>query len=432
MTGLYGLLVSAVVGVVLAPFEVVRRALGRSSARDLRERLRGPSGPAGCVVVHAVSAGEVVAASALVARLAARAPELRVLLTTTNDAGRRAAERLAAREPGVAGVGWLPWDRPRAMRRWFESLRPRAVVVVETEIWPGLFLAAKELAVPLLVASGRIYPEDVARYRLATPFFRRVLGAASWIGVKSGAERARFLAIGAPENRVEIAGDLKHDAPPEPPEALSGEGPVIVAGSTHAPEEELLLDAAVGLRASRPSLRLILAPRDTRRAGAIAAAARARGLAVTLLSEIGTGAAAVVVVDTIGRLPSLWGGADVAFVGGTLAPVGGHNPLEPAAHGRAIVLGPHTGHVADAVARLEAAGAVVRVANASELGERLAALLDDVGRRVELGRRARAVFAEGSGAAELCVARLLALAPDGGASTGSTTPPTGVRRPRSG
>jgi 3-deoxy-D-manno-octulosonic-acid transferase len=414
---LYDVLVSAVVLLVLAPFELLRIALSRARRRDLEERLSGAElsrARRPNVLVHAVSAGEVAAAGALVERLAERAPDLAVVLTTANAAGRRAAERLADRAPNVAAIAWLPWDRARVLKRWLESFSPSAIVVVETEIWPGLFRAAKELGIPLLVANGRVYPKDVPRYRLAPGFFAGVLDAAAWIGAQNEAERVRFLAIGAPPERVEAAGSLKYDARIPPPERIDGwSGPVLVAGSTHAPEEELVLGVVARLRREQPDLSLIVAPRDPSRARSVAARARRHGLKTALYPEETARGKDVLVVAEVGYLPGLWAAADVALVGGSFASFGGHNPLEPAARGKAVVIGPHVAHVEEDVRRLADAGGLEwireREGLPGVLEESLRALFLDRPRREEMGRRAAAAVQGGSGAASRTVERLLEL-----------------------
>jgi 3-deoxy-D-manno-octulosonic-acid transferase len=330
-----------------------------------------------------------------------------VVLSTGNAAGRKAAELLLEREPAVEAVTLLPWDRPRAVGRWLEALAPDAVVVVETELWPGLFFACHRRRIPLLVASGRIYPRDVARYRAVRRFFRSVLECPAAIGVQSEAERERFLAIGAPASRLVVGGDLKLDALPAEPSApprIPAGRPLLVAGSTHPGEERLLLDVFSHLRGAFPGLALVLAPRHPDRAGEVARLATSAGLR-TAFHSAGHAAAAgaeIVVVDEIGPLASLYRAADVAIVGGSFVPRGGHNPLEAAAHGRPVVIGPCVEHVGGAVALLEAARAIERLetADGAALEAALRSLLSNDERRLEMGAAARSAIAAARGSSD--------------------------------
>jgi 3-deoxy-D-manno-octulosonic-acid transferase len=395
--GSYGVLIEAVAWAALAPLERLRH--GRLALDERRGRHPPQPAAAPRLLVHAVSVGEMAGASALLAGLNAASLDASVVLTTGTREGRAAA--LALRHPRVTACRFLPWDRPRAIRRWLESVRPDAIVVVETELWPGLFEAARGAGIPLLLTSARLYPRDVPRYRLLRPVFEEVLDAAVWIGAQDAGQRDAFVSIGARPERVVVAGNLKDDVPaPGPlPEAWASrlEGsPVVVAGSTHEPEERWLAAACASLRVRHPGLVLVLAPRHPRRAAA-------------LREELGR--PDVMVVDEVGLLPSLYRAATVAFVGGSLVPHGGHNPLEPARVGRPVVMGPHREHVAEMALDLERAGALLSLADGSPVEELSAAfdsLLADPAQARAMGERGAAVCARRSGAAAACVAALAA------------------------
>lgn len=427
---LYDLLVALTVWLCLVPLELAAAVIGRSTPERLAARLGRPprrlaraiAGRAGNVgrvlVVHAVSVGEMSAAAALVRHWERRHPDDRFVLTAGNRDGLAAGERLAAEVPAVIAVVPLPWDRRRALRRWLQALEPDLVVVLENEIWPRLYLCCAELGIPLAVVSGRIYPRDVARYRRLPGFFRRVLAAADWIAAQSAGERTRWLAIGAAPERVEVVGNLKYDAsapvparrtaaPPSLPPPLSGTLR-IVAASTHPGEEALLLRALAAL-STLPTLPgeagsplLVLAPRHPRRAGSIVRAARRAGfVAETLAASAGAEAdgrapARVLVVDRFGWLPAAIATADIVVLGGSFAKHGGHNPLEAALAGRALLVGPHVEHFADVIAHLRAHGGLREVATAGALPAALAELLRDAEERRRLGARAAAAAAEGS------------------------------------
>ncbi len=254
--------------------------------------------------------GEVAAAGALITALGEIIPGLSVVLSTGNREGRAAAESLRGVCPAVEAVTYLPWDRDRAVREWLERMAPDAVIVVETEIWPNLFGACGEFGIPLFIVNGRIYPRDVARYALARRFFSRVLEAASWIGVQSVEDRNAFIRMGAGADRVEIVGDLKADAPVREAEIPDGwrarietdPSPLVIAGSTHHPEERILLHALRELRASLPDLRLILAPRHPDRAVRLRRRAEVMSFSTASWSSGPTPDWEVLVIDRIGPL----------------------------------------------------------------------------------------------------------------------------------
>ncbi len=408
MLALYDAFLALAVWLALVPVELAAIALGRSTLARLAGRLGRPPRLAErgrrLLVVHAVSVGEMVAAGALLRAWTARHPEDRFLLTAGSRDGLAAGERLAAAEPAIAAVVPLPWDRRRAVRRWLRALSPALLVVIETEIWPRLFLTSRELGIPLALVSARIYPRDVRRYRRLPHFFRSVLAAPRWLGVQSSSERTRFAAIGAPSERVEVAGNLKFDAVPAPATGagLAANGrPRIVAASTHPGEERRLLAALARLPRELGEPQLVLAPRHPRRAGALIRTARRRGFpAMTLaaaerVEAAGGAAPRVVVVDRLGWLPAAIASADVVVLGGTLVAHGGHNPLEAARAGRALIVGPHVEHCADLIAHLRAHAAVHALDHADDLAPALAALLADPLARRRLGERAAAAVAEG-------------------------------------
>jgi 3-deoxy-D-manno-octulosonic-acid transferase len=406
---LYDLLVAAAVALVLVPWELARRLARRSGREALRERLGNAVPTAGTgvrVLVHAVSVGEMAAAGALVSELARRIPDVSIQLTTGNRDGRAAAERLRATNPAVRSVTLIPWDRAAAMRDWLRRTRPDFAAVVETEVWPNLFRGCAELSIPLAIVNGRMPPREARRYRLARPFFRGILRSVAWVEAQTDEDRRGFVAIGAPPDRVAVGGNLKFDASPaEPAPAETGRDELlIVGGSTHAPEERLLIDALRALRTRNPSARLALAPRRISRARSIARRARRSGFRTALGSNRSEDWE-VLVVDRIGELAHLYARAGVAVIGGTFAGRGGQNPLEAAGCGCPIVAGPSRRNFSDVFAGLEAARAV-ESADARHLRSALEALLSDPDRRRELGRRARAFRLAGRGAAERCAERI--------------------------
>lgn len=417
----YDGLITLLVWLLLVPIEGAAVLFGRSTRARLSARLGRPpralSGPGArhcadggrLIVVHAVSVGEMAAAAALVRRWTDRHPEDRLLLTAGHRDGLAAGERLAAEVPAVVAVVPLPWDRRRAMHHWLGALAPDLVVGIENEIWPGLYRGCQSHRIPLVVASARIYAADLKRYRMLPGFFRGVLAAVDWVGAQSAVERRRWCEIGVPPERVEVVGNLKYDtaAPGAPgsaePCAWHSPGALrIFAASTHPGEESWLLRALAELPARSGRPQLVLAPRNPRRAAAIARAARRAGFAAKLLQECepallpGEAPPRVIVVDRLGWLPRAIAAADLVVLGGTFVRRGGHNPLEAARAGRALVVGPYVENFTEVMTDLRQRGALREVARPRGLAAAWVDLLGDPDERRRLGTRAAAAVTAGS------------------------------------
>ena len=422
----WGAGVEAATWLGLVPARVLSPRRGVPLSVELAERLgrSDPAPPPGRSpwLVHAVSAGEMSAASSLVAEMERRGLGLRALLATGTAAGRSVAETLRRRFPGVVtGVTYLPWDRPSAVRRWLARTGVEAVAVVEAEIWPGLFEAARGAGVPLAICSGRISAGEAGRYALVRPWFRRVLEIPGWIGVQTPQDASRFVRAGAPEARVVPSGNLKWDLPPGGRE-LPGEwekalsvcrpGEFLVGASTHAPEEEILLDGLLRTRQVQRSARLVLAPRRVGRAGRIAGAARRRSLVPALLSEAPPAAWDVLVVDSFGHLPEVYRHAAAAYVGGSLTRHGGHSPCEPALSGLPLLMGPSDWGCRAESRLLEREGALLRVGAddpAAAVAAYFVALLSDRESAERARAASRTVAAGLRGASSAAVDAILAL-----------------------
>ena len=427
---IYDAAVSLAVVTILVPVELIKMARSRSRREWLRERLgryRDPLEDSHLhLLIHAVSVGEVHAAGALVSALSEENSSITVTLATGNIEGRRAARLLQQRFPGITSVCYLPWDRRAALRRWLRRIQPDAAIIVETEIWPNLFRTANELSIPVLIVNGRIYPRDVPRYRLARPFFASVMASVRWVGVQSEQERAAFLGIGAPADRIHVVGNLKQELAPsgalDDPWRTALErahgAPLIVAGSTHSPEEGWLIEALLRLRQDTPEARMILAPRHPRRARSVRRQAEAAGLSVVFWSDdhLAPGVWDVLVLDRVGLLPAVYRWADIAVIGGSLANHGGHNPMEAAAHGRAIVMGPFHENFRDAVAGLEQMAGIHLLPSTVDARKALCSALLELARdplkRDAMGRRAMAFAQSQRGVGRVYAVSLLAqLAP---------------------
>lgn len=423
---LYSVTLECAVWLVLVPGEWVRIACGRSSRRHLRERLGRDAVPPTDgvrIVLHAVSAGEMMAGSAFIDALTRERPDARFVLTTMTCDGRTVAQGLRGHPARIEAVQYLPWDRQRSMRRWIAALHPAVVVVVETEIWPNLFRACQQQGVPLVVVSGRVEPRHARRYALARRFFRHVLDAARWIGAQSAGDRHGFLQMGADDDRVVVTGNVKHDVSRTSTrfltpwnDAIASVSRLVVAGSTHAPEEGLILASFSDVRRAFPDARLVIAPRHVARSTAVARQAARRGLRAARWTDMAAAMRPwdVLVVDELGWLPQLYRPGAVAIVGGTLGGHRGQTPIEAAAAGSAIVVGPAVGPIRDVVTQFAEGDAIIRLPAGVMLGcaltECLMDLLADEKRRLMRGARARRVSERGRGAASLsarAVARLL-------------------------
>lgn len=400
-----------------------RRRRGKEDHARFGERLGRPglARPEGRLVwMHGVSVGESVSLLPLVDRLGETHPDVRVLITSaTVTSARLLRERLPARVLHQ----FAPVDRPQAVRRFAAHWRPDLALWVESELWPNLILETAGRDTPMLLVNARMSERSAARWRRAPHLSRPLLGTFASVLAQSEADAARFRALGA--GNVTVRGNLKNDAPPLPADEAQvsalrqaiGGRPCWAAASTHEGEEEAVADAHAALCRRFPGLLTILAPRHPERADAIAALLEGRGLATAQRSaDAAVGPeTAVYLVDTLGELGLVYRLASVAFVGGSLAPHGGHNPLEPARLDCALVAGPHMENFSEACAALEGADALDRVGDASALADAVAALLEDenacVRRRAAAAETARSL----SGAADAVLGLISAhLGPCGG------------------
>jgi len=357
--------------------------------------------------VHAVSVGEVQAAAALVRALQARYQHP-LLITTATPTG---AQRAAALFGDSVRHAYLPYDTPGAVKRFLNRTQPRIAVIMEREIWPNLFHHCAQRRIPVVLTSARISAASARRHMSLAALFRPALAQNVTIGAQTGADAERYAALGAPLSAVHVTGNIKFDL--EIAETVRREGetlrreqfasrPIWVAGSTHEAEEGVLLDAHERVRAVQPDALLILVPRHPNRFAQVAAwlqsrrvqyVARSSGAPVERRHE-------VLLADTLGELVMLYAAADVAFVGGSLAPVGGHNLLEPAALARPILVGPHNFNAPDIARMFLENGGALQVSSAEELATQLLDLFDDPDRRQQLGALARSVVDDNRGALE--------------------------------
>ena len=362
--------------------------------------------------IHAVSVGEVLTARALLPQLRERYPRFRIVLSTTTMTGQQVAR---SNLQFVDEVFYFPFDLGWIVRRTLRLVRPRLFIMMETEIWPNLLRACREADVRTVLVNGRISARSYPRYRLARPFFRRVLADIDRFCMQSEESARRIVHIGADRERVTVTGSLKFDSlelpgvsPADRGRArvlryfrLSADRPVVIAASTLKGEEEPVLEAFGRVRANWGTALLIIAPRKPERFDEVERLARRAGWRVARRSELAVDSEPrvdVVILDTIGELAQLYHVATAVFVGGSLVDAGGHNILEPAVFGKAIVFGPHMHNFAE-IARtfLENRGAI-QVHSPAGLEPAIVELLSDPVRRASLGAAARALVEANRGA----------------------------------
>ena len=378
----------------------------RSYWHNLDERFGfGPRELRASIWVHAVSMGEVQASVALVRSLRARYAQHPLVLTTVTPTG---AQRARALFGDDVHVRYIPFDLPGCVRRFFDRIQPRLAVILETELWPNLYHECGYRRVPLVLASARISPRSVNRYRRLVRLFRETLSHGIVIAAQSMTDAERFKSIGANPEHTHVTGNIKFDF--ELPPGLEADGrrlreryaarPVWIAGSTHEREEEIVLDAHVRVCKTVPNALLVLVPRHHIRFEAVAALLRRRGIAFVTRSSAATVRAntSVLLVDSVGQLLTFYAAADVAFVGGSLVPVGGHNLLEPAALSLPILTGPHNFNSEGNARLFVEVGAARIVRDATDLAEQVTLLLNEPAERERRGSAGRRALDENRGA----------------------------------
>jgi len=355
--------------------------------------------------IHAVSVGEVQAAAILIRALQSTYPQIPLLMTTGTVTG---AARVRALFDDTVRHCYLPYDLPGAVRRFLTRTNPRAAIVLETELWPVLFRACISRQVPVTFVSARVSEKSVSRYRKLGSLFTFVL-ARSAVAAQSTADAERFRALGA--TRVEVSGNIKFDLRIAPETATAGKAlrnvlgadrPVWTAGSTHEGEEVAALDAHEHVLQKMPNAVLVLVPRHPQRFEAVRSLLVSRGVSFVTRSSGASLEAGdtVLLVDTLGELLSFYAASDVAFVGGSIAPVGGHNLLEPAALGIPVIAGPYNFNAPDIAKLFVERDAISIVTNGEELGQAVGGLLADTSRRQESGARAQGLLEDNRGALE--------------------------------
>lgn len=400
---------------------IVARLFGRSiKAPAYRQRWQERFGlytsthPQQVVWFHAVSVGEAEALLPLLKRLRQRHPLIPVLITSTTPTG--SARVKAALGDSVEHV-YLPYDLPGAMQRFIEHFQPRLAVIMETEIWPNMLYALAEKNIPVYFANARLTEKSARGYRKISALVAVALSRIQGVAAQTQEDARRFVAIGTLPSCVQVTGNIKFDQ--EIPADLHARGRqlrdtlfpgrlVWIAGSTHKGEEEQVLQVYAQLQERFPSLLLILVPRHPERFDEVYKLCRDLGLSVARRSAAESCAAdtAVYLGDTMGELRLLYAAADIALVGGSLVPVGGHNVLEPAALGVSVLFGTHMLHFREIAVRMLQQGAAIQCRDQQILFKETAALLADPQRRRELASRGKDFVAGNQGATDRVLAML--------------------------
>lgn len=412
-------LILILAALILVPSYWLRGIRHGKSRRGIRERL-GYYAPehiqqlAGqsIIWVHAVSVGETRAAAPLLKSLRKEYPETMILLSNVTETG----HAIAQKNKDIDICLFFPFDFSWTVRRVLQLVRPKLIVIVETEIWPHFTRRAKQLNIPLVLVNGRISDRSFPRYRLFRPLLGPVLHCFSAFCMQSQLDAERIVQLGAPNNLVENTGNLKFDHELRDLDEheigelkqryrLPEEIQIMVAGSTHAGEESQILEVYQQLLGQGRELLLILVPRHPERAREVEALLTGQGLEYCLRSSLQPESllltsGKVLLVDTLGEVLNLYAVSDLVFVGGSLMPIGGHNLLEASLLGKPVLFGPHVHNFREISTKLIRSGAGVQVSGPSELFAKTVLLLDDPVRCRAMGQIGRALIVENAGATE--------------------------------
>jgi 3-deoxy-D-manno-octulosonic-acid transferase len=361
----------------------------------------GPS-----IWIHAVSVGEAQAATPLVSALLERYPQRPIVVTTTTPTG---SERVREAFGDAVLNTYICYDTPGMVRRFLDQLRPSVAIVMESEIWPNLFLQCEQRGVPLLIVNARLSPQSTMRYQRLRGLTRETLAHVTAVATQSDIDAERYVSIGMAPARIHQTGSIKFDV--KLPVSIKEQAAVMrrdwgvnrsvwIAASTHEGEEDIILRAYDQVRRALPNALLVLVPRHPERFTRVASLCRKQGYSVVLRSEnrpCGDDTS-VLIGDSMGELVIFYAASDVAFVGGTLVLIGGHNILEPAALGIPVLTGPYLHNFEEISQMLIAAGACIQINDEKQLANTVIRLLRDADLRFSMGEKGRRVVEENRGA----------------------------------
>jgi 3-deoxy-D-manno-octulosonic-acid transferase len=363
--------------------------------------------------VHALSVGEVLSAEPLLSGLKEKFPSHPLFFTVSTQTGYEIAQKQL--KDLTAAISYFPIDLPFSVKQAVRRIDPALVLIVETDIWPNFMAELQKKSIPVLWVNARLSERSLKGYERLSFLFRPLFSIFARICVQSDLDARRFARLGIAPNRIHLTGNIKFDrertalSPQIPPVlknnlAIYPSQPVIVAGSTHDGEEEILLKGLSQLKKQWPSLIMILAPRDPKRATSVSRLAGSMGFRAFTTTSINNSQADqpfdVVVVDKMGLLGDLYTLADITFIGGSLVPCSGHNPLEPAACGKPILFGPDMRDFSTISDSLEMAGGAIRIKDADTFYRATSRLLSDPDESKEMGQKALFVFQANGGAVE--------------------------------
>ena len=359
--------------------------------------------------LHAASVGEIVATSPIVKEIKKQIPGSVIVISVVTASGYDMAKRII---PEADGIMYFPIDLPLLSTRVIKRIKPRVFMLVETELWPNFLKAARQGAIPVMMVNGRISDKSVKRYRYLGSILQDMLGTLSRFCMQSPIDAQYIIGLGADPSRVTVTGNTKYDQTYTDVTAaekqnimiqygFAGRGPVIVAGSTHKGEEEYLFTAFTHLQKAFPDIVMVIAPRDILRTDELITMATANGSRAVKRSKLPKEQHHnVVILDTIGELGRVYSIGDVIYVGGSLVPHGGHNILEPAAHGKPIIVGPHMFNFKDIYALLSQRSACLTVTDQESVNKVMAGLLADHELSETMSHNSRAIIDENRGAAQ--------------------------------
>ncbi|MEA5666081.1 lipid IV(A) 3-deoxy-D-manno-octulosonic acid transferase [Stenotrophomonas sp. MH1] len=359
------------------------------------------------VWLHAVSVGEVNAAAPVVNALRELRPDIRWIITTITPTG---SQRVRALWGDAVDHVYLPYDVPGSVNRFLAHFRPSLALILETELWPNMLFGCRDRGIPVYILNARLSARSLKGYRVLKALVSRALRTVTCVAAQSADDAARFIALGARPEQVRALGNLKFEIhPPDPTAVLEGfhqhvpdTRPVWIAASTHEGEEQAVVDIHRRLLERHPDALLLWAPRHPERFAKVEAVAREQGwrVATRKAQEWPEPGTQVFVLNTLGELMAFYACARVAFVGGSLQPIGGHNLLEPAAMGVAAITGPHLHNFAEISRRMDEAGALRICADAQAVGATVEQLLENDAERERMIEAGRALVANGRGALE--------------------------------